>query len=85
MRDAVDGYLADEFAGRCEQFAQPGSQGKSPHRRQVRSRRPGEIETIGRSLRRRALVGEHAAGTFVDHLQRADHPHEVALRARWHR
>ncbi len=78
MDDAVDGHLADELAGFGEQPAQPGGQRQSPDGRQVRPRRPGQVETIGRRLRGRALVGEHAAGTLVDHLERADDANEVA-------
>ena len=64
--------------GAVEQGGQPGGQRQAPDGREVGVRRPREVEAVGRRLRRRALVGEHAAGALVDDLEAAEHADEVA-------
>ena len=80
--DAVDGHRADRLARLGEQRGQPAGQRQAPDGREVGVGRPGEVEAVGRRLRRRALVGEHAAGALVDDLQPAEHADEVARACR---
>ena len=78
MLDPVDGDRADRLARLDEQLGEAAGQRQAPHGREVGVRRPGQVEPVGRGLRRRALVGQHTAGALVDDLQAAEHADEVA-------
>jgi hypothetical protein len=76
--DTVDGHRCDRLGRLGEELAQPGRQRQTPDGGEVRLRRPGQVEPVGRCLGGDALVGEHAAGALVDHLETAEHPGDVA-------
>ena len=55
--------------GPPKQVGETAGQRQPPHGGQVGPRRPGQVETVGRRLRRRALVRQDAAAEQSDFVQ----------------
>ena len=76
--DAIDGDRRHGFARLGQQCGETGGERQAPHGRQVRLRRPGQVQPVRRCLRGDALVWEHAARALVDDLESAQHAGDVA-------